>query len=52
MTLLGSDEGEPLTQIKAHLVTKHAGGASAGAITLEHTVVADMPHQIEILFHI
>jgi hypothetical protein len=40
-----------VAQVKAHLVTKYAGGAGAGAITFEDTVVAHMAHQIEILFH-
>jgi hypothetical protein len=49
MYFLGGDQWKAFIQIKAHLVPKHAGGASACAIGLEDTMVVHVAHEIFVL---
>ena len=48
---LGGDQRETRRQVEAHLVTEHRERAGAGAIGLGGAVAADVPHEVEELFH-
>ncbi len=49
MLFLGGDQWKAFIQMKAHLVSKHAGGARASSIGLEHTMVVHVAHEIFVL---
>ena len=44
MALFGGDEGETVSQIKAHLVAKYADRAGAGAVGFFRAMLKDMAH--------
>lgn len=51
MQLLGGDQGEPLLQIEAHLVTKNRACAGPGAVGLGGAMFVDMAHEVEVGAH-
>ena len=53
MQLLGGHEREiRLRQVKAHLVAEDAQRAGTGPVFLARARVANVPHHVEILFHL
>jgi len=49
---LGGDERKPVAEIEAHLVTEDRQRAGAGPVFLAGAVVADVPHEGQVLLHI
>jgi len=49
MNFFGGDQRKAFVQIKAHLMAKHTGGASACAVGLENAVVVHMAHEVFVL---
>ena len=49
MNLLGGHQREAFIQVKAHLITKHAFGAGAGAVGLGNAVVVHVLHEVFVL---
>lgn len=50
--LFSSQQRETVVEVETHLVAKHATSAGAGTVGLEHSVIAHMAQQVEILFHV
>ena len=50
--LFGCEQGETLFEVKGHLMTEDADGASAGAVVAAVAFGEDAVGQIEILFHL
>jgi hypothetical protein len=49
---LGRDQREALAEIETHLVPENRQRAGAGAVFLERAVIADVPHQGQVLLHV
>ena len=50
-TFLVVTSGKPGREVEAHLVAEHRQRAGAGAVGLAVAVVADVPHEVEVLAH-
>ena len=50
-TFLVVTSGKPAREVEAHLVAEHRQRAGAGAVVLAVAVVADVPHEVEVLAH-
>jgi len=46
VNFFGRDQRKALLQVKPHLVAKHAFGACAGAVGLEHAMRIDVAHKV------
>ena len=49
MHFFGGDQRKALAQVKAHLVTKNAGGAGAGAVLFVHALGVGVAQQVFVL---
>jgi len=49
MNFFGGDQWKAFVQIKTHLMAKHAGGASASAVSFEDAMVVHVAHEIFVL---
>ena len=49
MNFFGSDQWKTFVQIKTHLMAKHAGGTSAGAVGFEDAMLIHVAHEIFVL---
>jgi len=51
VAFFGCDQGEALTEVKAHLMAEDAARACSCAVFFYGAVVEDVAHKVEILFH-
>ena len=51
MALLGRDKRKPVSQSEAHLIATHTEGSHPRTIFFTHPYIANVAHQVKILFH-
>ena len=52
MYFFSSYQRESLTEVKAHLVTEHAGSTGTSAIVFRIAILKDMAQEVVIYFHL
>ena len=52
MYFFSSHQREPLAEVKAHLVTEHAGCTGTSAVVFRIAILKDMAQKVVIYFHL